>query len=354
VPKEFYLAKQVSIFIRRDKHDNYTLEGRLEDPGGAMFPRHFTSSQGSQGGVRQTQFGPMLMDSLIHEDTKFMDIRKLHELAADLGKSRRVQEEMTRIVAEAQQAQYLQEIAQALAKPGGSYHFNAGSEQYDLIAPQGGAAMNRQKLLVTPAKLVQLDTKGKMMFTWTANDVELSAQPIEERLSVQATLHDVTVQTADSSTARTAFSRNFYVPIPNELKQLANHNVDYYRTSPGVSHDDKMLLQRALLRIGNSIQSEMHSRASFAVSCLILVIVGSVLGMMFKSGNFLSAFALSVMPALLSIALICAGQHTCDNIPWRVDTNFQNPLGLGLGLIWTGNVLVAVIGTALIRWLIRQ
>src|SRR5437879_13582159 len=47
VPKEFYLAKLVTVFIRRDKHDNYTLEAKLEDPGGAMFPRHFTSSQGT-------------------------------------------------------------------------------------------------------------------------------------------------------------------------------------------------------------------------------------------------------------------------------------------------------------------
>jgi len=39
VPREFYLAKQVTIFIRRDRQDNYTLEAILETPGGAIL--HF-------------------------------------------------------------------------------------------------------------------------------------------------------------------------------------------------------------------------------------------------------------------------------------------------------------------------
>jgi hypothetical protein len=209
-------------------------------------------------------------------------------------------------------------------------------------------------LQIAPAQLVQSDTKGKPIFTWNAADIELSARPIEDRVTVQATLHDVMTQSAEGSNARSSFARPFSIAMPPELKELATHNVDYYRFDRTVPRDDKMLLQRALLRIGNSIQSEMHSRASFAVSCLILVIVGCVLGMMFKSGNFLSAFALSVVPALMSIALICAGQHTCDNIPWKIDSNFQNPLSMGLSLIWAGNVIVAVIGAALLRWLVRQ
>ena len=59
--------------------------------------------------------------------------------------------------------------------------------------------------------------------------------------------------------------------------------------------------------------------------------------MMFKSGNFLTAFAISVVPALICIALIVAGQHTCENIPWKLE-NFHNPLNLGIALIWSGNV----------------
>jgi hypothetical protein len=85
----------------------------------------------------------------------------------------------------------------------------------------------------------------------------------------------------------------------------------------------------------------------------MLVMVGCALGMMFRSGNFLSAFALSVVPALICIALIVTGQHTCENVPWDV-SHWQNTLGLGLVLIWSGNVAVAIIAIALLTRLQRQ
>jgi hypothetical protein len=81
--------------------------------------------------------------------------------------------------------------------------------------------------------------------------------------------------------------------------------------------------------------------------------VGCALGMMFRSGNFLSAFALSVIPALICIALIITGQHTCENVPRDV-TNFKNPFELGRNLIWSGNVAVAMIATVLLGRLQRQ
>src|SRR5205814_2312851 len=112
-------------------------------------------------------------------------------------------------------------------------------------------------------------------------------------------------------------------------------------------------LARAILKISNSVISELHSRVSFALSCLVLVMVGCALGMMFKSGNFLTAFAVSVVPALVSIALIITGQHTCENIPHDI-ANFQNSLKLGIGLIWSGNIAVAAIGVVLLGRLQRQ
>ena len=108
-----------------------------------------------------------------------------------------------------------------------------------------------------------------------------------------------------------------------------------------------------MLYLGNAIHSEMHSRASFAVSCLILVIVGCALGMMFKSGNFLTAFAISVVPALLCIALIVTGANVSNSIPFKLE-NFHNPLNAGLALIWSGNVAVLLIAVALMWKLQRQ
>ena len=94
------------------------------------------------------------------------------------------------------------------------------------------------------------------------------------------------------------------------------------------------MIRREQIVVNNAIVDELHSRASFAVSCLILVIVGSRLGVMFRSGNFLNAFAVSFLPALLSITLVVAGQRTADHVAYNVMDHFHNPLSLGLCLIW--------------------
>ena len=71
--------------------------------------------------------------------------------------------------------------------------------------------------------------------------------------------------------------------------------------------------------------------------------------MMFRSGNFLTAFAVSVIPAMLSTVLIVTGQHTAESTPLGVDAA-HNPLRLGLAIIWSGN---AVIGVAAVVLLVR-
>jgi hypothetical protein len=209
------------------------------------------------------------------------------------------------------------------------------------------------RLVVAPARLVQI-RDGKNEFTWDAAEIELAARPIgDDRLTVQTSLRDVIVKTADTSTASTSFARHFIVPMPRELRQLEGRGVEFYLNARDVPREQRMMLNRAQLRLSNGIQSELHSRASFAVSCLILVVVGCALGMMFRSGNFLTAFALSVVPALICIALIVAGQHTADNIPWRLE-NFRNPLTLGLALIWSGNGAVLTLAAILWGRLARQ
>src|SRR5439155_12134648 len=140
--------------------------------------------------MRQHQFGPMVIDSLIRAENKFMDIRRLHELYQDLAKSRRVQERLQTIVRAAQEAAYLNDISEALRLPGGSFRFNAATEQYNLVSPRGVLAMHGERLAVAPARLIQ-ERDVKADLTWDAAELELSARPVSsDQLSVQATLRN--------------------------------------------------------------------------------------------------------------------------------------------------------------------
>ena len=75
-----------------------------------------------------------------------------------------------------------------------------------------------------------------------------------------------------------------------------------------------------------------------------LLIFGA-LGMMFRSSNFLSAFAVSFIPAMFSIALIVTGQQICARA--------TNSMMLGLAFIWGGNALVLGLAMGLIGKLQR-
>jgi hypothetical protein len=344
------------VHIRRDANDAFSLFAKLEDPGGAMFPRAFEGAAATQGGLQATDYGPVPIPSPVQEDVKFMDIGRLHELYRDLSKSRRVQEQVERLIRASQQRDFVNTVGEALLQPNGAYHFDAGAEQYDLISPRGRDGIERvtrDRLRVSPAKLVQT-RDGKAVFTWDAAEVLLDATPLTGGvMNVRAQLHDVVAQTPEGPDARPAFTRTMTIAMPPAIRALESFSLDHYRNDRATSDADRHLLNRALLRMGNGIQSELHSRCSFALSCLILVIVGCCLGMMFKSGNYLTAFALSVMPALVCIALIVAGQHTCENIPWKLE-NFKNPLNLGIALIWSGNAMVLAIAIALGTRLNRQ
>jgi lipopolysaccharide export LptBFGC system permease protein LptF len=134
--------------------------------------------------------------------------------------------------------------------------------------------------------------------------------------------------------------------MPPDLAQMEKNDVRYYLTSKIAGRREQEELKVNFNKLVSSIRSEMHARASFAVSCFILVMVGCALGMISKSGNFLSAFAVSVAPALLCITLIVTGQHVCENTP--------KSMGMGLTLIWSGNIIVLTLGTILLTKLQRQ
>jgi len=108
--------------------------------------------------------------------------------------------------------------------------------------------------------------------------------------------------------------RPLSVPMTSDLLAIESRGPEFYtHRGPRTGDENRTKLVRKLTGLRNGIESEIHSRASFAVSCLILVMIGCALGMMFKTGNYLSAFALSVIPALLTICLMITGQHVSEN-----------------------------------------
>jgi lipopolysaccharide export LptBFGC system permease protein LptF len=159
---------------------------------------------------------------------------------------------------------------------------------------------------------------------------------------------------SDEATERETFRRSFTVTSPPEVLEISSRSIASHRANTALPEDLRRRLDRELVVVSNGVYGELNSRAAFALSCLVLVLVGVALGMMFRSGNFLSAFAISVVPAMICILLTVTGQHTVENVPTALPQNWSNPLSFGLGLIWTGNAVVAVVAVALLYRLQRQ
>ncbi|MHC4294026.1 MAG: LptF/LptG family permease [Planctomycetota bacterium] len=94
----------------------------------------------------------------------------------------------------------------------------------------------------------------------------------------------------------------------------------------------RILKEVKIPRLVNKIKAEMHMRAAYSLSCFMMVAMGAALGLMFKGGQFVSAFAISVIPAALVIVMMITGKQILHS---RSVAAY-----LGLMTIWGGVLLL--------------
>jgi lipopolysaccharide export LptBFGC system permease protein LptF len=341
VPTDFYTARTATVLIRQTD-DRIEFSAKLD--GGATFSRDLHGA--AVGGVERAEFGPIPIDSPIKENTKFMTIRQLKALSDDPLKSRKIRALHATITREKQEAAFLLAAADALnARREVTFGSEAG-ESFTVLLEKGTQYHKAKTEWVAGRDTeirVQTRRNGEVVATDAAKEVAIRAQadPAAKQMKVELQLKDVLVD----DVRRPNINRTTRVPMSPAVLQIAELPPRHYLETDKGSKEIQEL-KRRLPGLRNGIVAEIHGRVSFAISCLILVLMGSSMGLLFRTGNFLSAFALSVIPALLCIALIATGQHVAEN-------NARN-LGMGLGVIWSGNVLVMGIFLTLLGVLRRQ
>lgn len=99
-------------------------------------------------------------------------------------------------------------------------------------------------------------------------------------------------------------------------------------------------------KLTNKIIAEMHVRVSYSLSCFLMVALGAAMGLMFRGGQMISAFTLSVIPASVVIVLIMMGKQMIRNS--AVSTT------AGLAAMWSGIVILALAGSIVYGHLARK
>jgi lipopolysaccharide export LptBFGC system permease protein LptF len=371
VPREFLMAAKALITINRTQAlEPADLYVRLYD--GMKFPRIFYGNV--QVGIGSTGFGPIKIP-VIDENVKFLNITRLAELAENPEKSQRVKNIVDLLNIDEQIRTYLAKIGRAFnnraADGTSSFHFSGGTAEADTIEIGGQnatAQWDAGGLMITaenPANerkiwLMQMHGSQTTLYAQCREmHVRVHPDPTTNRMQVTLDLFNVAIQTQDAQSVRGSFPVDFSIPMPEDIAALTHKSLGSLLNDPvgtGAESPTDMgpvklnILQNYELRheqlwANNAARSELHGRASFALSCLSLVMVGCALGVMFKSGNFLNAFAASFVPALLCITLIICGQQAATHMPFTSDLDvaareIPNPLHLGLWFIWIGNLFV--------------
>jgi lipopolysaccharide export LptBFGC system permease protein LptF len=351
--KEFWSARSATAHIHENPEDSSAqLTVTLQD--GVYFPRDFSTAAVSRGGVATAQFGPVKIPSPMAEKTKFLSVSDLKRLQADPSQGQEVRTVLSDFIRE-DQAKAV--IAQVLAQLQGGDHrcvFKTDRETYSLQSPDVGVSIKSDVLTLTaPTILFRQESDGQIRETAAGAKcvMTVKADPENDQAFISLDMPDAQVDSGESATSND-FARRFTLPLPPEIAAFKNRTVNQYLGGTIRNSVAMRKLQFAFVDLLNHIISELNGRAAFVVSCMLLVLIGSSLGMMFRSGNFLTAFAVSVIPAMVSTVLIVTGQHTVESTP--ENPLLASPVTLGISIIWSGNVLIGISAMALLVRLQRR
>lgn len=369
IPKEFMMATSATIDIRERDDDQVSLIIGLE--GGIKYPREF--SGGTQIGIELTQFGPLLIPSPIKEDTKFMNVGRLKLLYDKPEESRKIASYIADFLRRDQTRRYLTELQARLNGQSASQEysryisFKSADDQSSVFVSVSdpsatGLATLEQvdgdelRLVGSTSNAIQYSRRdgNQSEILQYARELRLRARPNGDQRTLDVTieLYGRSPGVASTRPVSGNYSDVIEVKMPLEVEGLKHRKLEAYTKSVDLPRADRDRLNRELVVLNNNIWAETMARASFSTSCLILVLVGATLGMMFRSGNFLTAFAVSFVPALVCITLIVAGQQMANTVPFQFESK-PNPLKYGIALIWSGNVINFIIATALL-WRIQR
>lgn len=370
VPAEFYLAERATAVITMPRDGDGDVSVKIEELlNGRKIPNPGATTPDGSGGsksqvsavITSGSAGPFTLASPVRETTKFMDIFRLLDLRASPERSRKVTKEISTLARVDQTREFLRELAARLGA-GEAVTLtgtDAGSNVRYVIGPAPGAHVraNAERLMIvagtTQSPAVPVTGNA---FDGKAREIQIVARPNPATSSVYATIdiRDAVLESDGQTTPTLSKEFNVAVPMSERVARLSQRTAVEYLRDPSVEGMDRgKELRTVIVRQQNNIESELNARVSFAFSCFLLALVGAMIGMMTRSGNFVTAFAVSVGPALVAIVLIVTGQHIAEAMPRVSSKGIDSPLNLGLAVMWSGSAIVIALGIGLYARLSR-
>ncbi|MEM7577938.1 MAG: LptF/LptG family permease [Planctomycetota bacterium] len=292
------------------------------------------------------ELGPFAIPNPFNDDIKFFSAVQLEQLQDEperYDQVRRTMDALTNALA-------TERLFQAIVdRPGGStFEGPIPGERYVLRAPRAprrGAALQFSAPAGNPIVVEQYNAFDEApQRTFSARRALIRVQPSEVtgQLVIDLELREVQVQPGDTRQAvierrdlvwpEPIFAAESDVPGYDELSALAMSPV--YASSVQVQ-DARNALSIEFIELDRRIRAQRHLRAASATGCTLLLLLGAVLSIQLRSQLPLVVFFLVFVMAILSIILVNTGENL------TADT--QSPLAVGMGVLWSGNVALAVV-----------
>ena len=313
--------------------------------------------------VERLPFGPVPLDTPFKDDPKFLSWPELRELDRKPERYDDVKESKTELGVEYAVAQLRSLIFQQVRADHGreGVRLSGKNQEYLIRSPaarmqSGGIRLlARQNLPITVEYPADAPLRRMEAQSGFIKINPPSYGGLEPSASIE--LFDLRVFTIPNTEALTEAPEGSLPPLRwpepviepetlnNSIEQLQALASDQAAISPNVSRAQTELSNN-IHKLGRKIVSQLHVRAASAVTCLMLLLFGSVLAMHLKGQMPLVVFFWSFMLAIVSIIII----HTGQNLATSRDTS----ISVGLSVLWMGNIGIALASFVVYRKLARN
>jgi len=174
-------------------------------------------------------------------------------------------------------------------------------------------------------------------------EIEASWEPYQDAPVVRLTVFDAVDESlAEANEEPGTLLRDDMGPfaVPPELVAEARQisltelyeHPERFR-APGVIARVRDLKGHTVEGLLAKVEAEIHQRLAYGLSCVLMVMMGAGLGLLFRGGQMLAAASLAAIPAaLVMLAILMGGQ---------LIANTDVPASHGIAVIWSGFGLLA-------------
>ncbi len=351
-PTSIIIAKAANVIVDKNRALNQVSVGVQLENGTAFDPNSLRQIRGT---IRYLppDGKPMVIGSLLGNKPKFLDIFRLEQLQRHPQQLDSIAANFHTLLAEL----HTQGVATGYLrkfKPNQAILFHRNNGTAIVTSPGAILTRDHRNLLFTgqPGKPVQAQIVrgGRITQIYQAQQAELLVSRNEATRGLSAALK----LSGNTEEMNIGLDRRFHAGPPIIVISSINPVVPDVGTpaipplqqaSPSVASLIRTIYSQEN-HLRRQILSEFQSRGSFAFSCIVLVILGTALGIILQGRNPLAVFVVGVVPAMILVLLINTGREmitrtTTSDVPGTI-------------LIWSGNGIIVLLNIIIYARLLKR